>query len=597
MGKNLYDGEPLFRAIVDDCCEILKPHLGRDLRELFYPHPSDEETARQSLEETFYTQPAIFVIEYALARLWQSWGVQPALMAGHSIGEFVAATLAGVWDLPDVLKIVALRGQLMQSQPRGSMMAVGSSAEKVAGMLPASLQLASNNAPALCVVSGPDAEIAAFAELLKAQEVVCRRLHTSHAFHSAMMDPIVEPLRAEVAKANLRPPAIPFVSTVTGQLITDSEATDPRYWARHARATVQFSQAIQWLVDRDYDLFLECGPRSTSCTLARQHFSLDRPGTAIPCFCDTHEGNAEWASMLFALGSLWQNGVQIDWDAFYAHEERRRIPLPTYPFERQSYWVEPAASALEKSTLATPSRLPEFADLGAPPLVAVGGSFPSRTSSAHLGVALVDQNSSFAAPLPEAHDLESGEIRKARVAAKLVEIFVPISGRNRSQISPSATFLEQGFDSLSLTQVAFAIRKEFGVRVSFSHLMKDLPSIDLLAEHLLSSSSNLFAESLSPQPASPHLGAPAPVQNQRAQVKMTAFQEIAGESAATVARLSGPLESRDSPTGTARCSWKRIWFESQRQRFRACLCIAALKAADYPIDRATTRHPLFISSF
>ena len=156
MGLNLYRDEPLFRAIVDDCCETLKPHLGHDLRELLFPPAGDEKAAQISLENTLFTQPSIFVIEYALARFWQSLGVEPALMAGHSIGEFVAATLAGVWELEDALAIVALRGKLMQSLPRGSMLAVNSSAESIANLLPQALQIASNNAPNLCVVSGPE---------------------------------------------------------------------------------------------------------------------------------------------------------------------------------------------------------------------------------------------------------------------------------------------------------------------------------------------------------------------------------------------------------------------------------------------------------
>jgi amino acid adenylation domain-containing protein len=535
MGQNLYQGEPLFRAIVDDCAEHLNAHLGRDLRELLYPRSSDEEAARLSLQDTCFTQPSIFVIEYALARLWQGWGVQPAMMAGHSIGEFVAATLSGVWDLPEVLRIVALRGKLMQNQPRGSMLAVGSSAEKVAGMLPPSIQLASNNAPSLCVVSGPDAEIASFAELLKGQNIVCRHLHTSHAFHSAMMDPIVELLRAEVAKVHLRPPTHPFVSTVTGQPITEAEATDPLYWARHARATVQFSKAVRWLVERDYDLFLECGPRSTSCTLVRQHFAPDRSCTAIPSFTDTHANNAEWAAMLFALGSLWQNGVSIDWDAFYAHEERRRIPLPTYLFERQHYWVDPAVGAAQAPAL-TSSALLETASVDAAPLVVAGGS-------ALLEKASVDERTAIPFPSPDAQQKGSGETRRARLAARLVEILVPVSGRDRSQISTSATFLEQGFDSLSLTQVAFAIRREFGVRVSFSQLMKELPSIEMLAAHLDAAlSPDLFAGNPPPEPVVKPPSEVAPLQASGTESARNIIEGVVAEQARTIGRLVSLLE-------------------------------------------------------
>ena len=466
----------------------------------------------------------------------KAWAVQPAMMVGHSIGEFVAATLAGVWELPDVLRIVALRGELMQSQPRGSMLAVSRSAEKVAEMLPPSLQLASNNSPTLCVASGPDAEIAAFAEFLKGQDIVCRRLHTSHAFHSSMMDPIVEPLRAEVAKVSLRPPAKPFVSTVTGRPITEAEATDPGYWARHARATVQFSKAVQWLVDRDYDVFLECGPRSTSCTLARQHFAPGRSCVAVPSLSDTHASHAEWAALLFALGSLWQNGVTIDWDAFYAHEERRRIPLPEYPFEHQRYWVDPAESAVSTPSVAASATLQGVADMEAAPLMDAGRAAASRVSSAFLGRAAIEQTVPRPANSPDAYQGESGEILKARLATKVVEILVPVSGRNRSEISSSASFLEQGFDSLSLTQAAFAIRKEFGVRVSFSQLMKEFPSVDMLAAHLAESvSTKPSAENAAPAP----VPTPLPVRGIPAEI---AADAPAAESAHPAGRLASAPE-------------------------------------------------------
>ena len=457
MGLNLYQGEPLFRAVVDNCCDILKPHLGRDLRELLYPQSGDDENARVSLQDTFYTQPSIFVIEYALARFWQSIGINPAVMAGHSIGEFVAATLADVWDLEDALRIVALRGSLMQNQPRGMMMAVKCSADEVSGILPPSLNIASNNAPSLCVVSGPEQEVVAFRSRCEADRIVCQPLHTSHAFHSAMMDPIVEPLRREVEKIALRAPSLPIVSTVTGRLITDEETTNPTYWARHARATVEFSKAILSLKEMGHDLFLECGARSTLCSLTRQHFGSGHPCVTIPSLADTHENDREWTSMLFALGSLWLNGVTVDWDAFYVHEQRHRIPLPTYPFERKRYWVDPAPPA----------------------------TFPAevRVNLAEKTANPVELVNAPEAPAKSA-DAQSGEGRKARVMATLVEILAPISGCGTEDISTSATFLELGFDSLSLAQVALAIQREFGVKLGFSKLMDQLPNIETVAAYL-----------------------------------------------------------------------------------------------------------------
>ncbi|SPF40209.1 putative Phenylalanine racemase (ATP-hydrolyzing) [Candidatus Sulfotelmatobacter kueseliae] len=524
MGLNLYRDEPLFRAVVDDCCECLKPHLGRDLRELLYPQSGDEETAQISLRDTFFTQPSIFVIEYALARFWQSLGVEPALMAGHSIGEFVAATLAGVWDLEDALSVVALRGRLMQELPRGSMMAVSSSAESVAKILPPGLQLASNNAPALCVVSGPEENIAQFRKQLEAENFVCRQLHTSHAFHSAMMDPMIEPLRQAVAKIRLRAPAKPFVSTVTGRSITAAETSNPAYWANHARATVEFSKAILCLKEQGHDFFLECGPRSTMCALARQHFTPDHPCTAIPTFADTAENNTEWATLLFALGSLWQNGVSIEWEGFYTNEERHRIPLPTYPFERQRFWVDPA----EASTAQNPE---------------------NRSSSAAAGVRVEPSTEPSVAPsaLPSAltEAVTSGRgagSRKDRIAARVIDLLLPVSGRERSQIDTSATFMEQGFDSLSLTQVAFAVQKEFSVKVSFSQLMKQFPNIDMLAAHL---DSTLPAEALAEATPIPTANSLADVRTNAQpsiQSKGSTLEEAVVEQARTIARLVALLE-------------------------------------------------------
>jgi amino acid adenylation domain-containing protein len=520
MGLNLYRDEPPFRAIVDDCCEYLKPHLGRDLRELIFPESGDEKTAQISLQDTLYTQPSIFVIEYALARFWQGLGIEPALMVGHSIGEFVAATLAGVWKLEDVLSIVALRGRLMQELPRGSMMAVNKGADSIAKVLPETLQIASNNSRNLCVVSGPEAHVREFQEQLEAENIVCRHLHTSHAFHSRMMEPIVEPLREAIAKIKLHAPEMQFVSTVTGRPITVAEATDPVYWSSHARKTVEFGEAIHYIEDQGYDLFVECGPRSTMCSLVRQQFTFGHPCTAIPTFSDTAENNTEWETVLFALGSLWQNGVSIDWDAFYAHEDRRRIPLPTYPFERQRFWVDPApkATVVEDQTahsgfIARP---------------------PAESSVALLGCS---------APLKSVATEALLASRKDRIASRVVDLLIPVSGRERSQISTSATFMEQGFDSLSLTQVAFAIRKEFSTKVSFSQLMNQFPNVEMLAVHLDATlPAHILAETdaiKADQSKSPSYAASAAT-NVRA--ASDTLEEVVAEQARTIASMVSLLE-------------------------------------------------------
>ena len=215
MGRGLYQAEPLFRAIVDQCCDLLRPHLGRDLKDVIFPADSDGDAARESLRNTIFTQPAIFIIEYALAAWWRSLGIEPSMMVGHSIGEFVAATIAGVFELPDVLRVVASRGQLMQGLPPGAMLSVRAAAGEVEGLLSPSLQIAAINAPSLCVVSGPAEQIAAAKRICEGRGWPCRELLTSHAFHSAMMDPILAPLRKEFAGVTLKAPVRPLMSTVT----------------------------------------------------------------------------------------------------------------------------------------------------------------------------------------------------------------------------------------------------------------------------------------------------------------------------------------------------------------------------------------------
>ncbi len=518
MGQNLYRDEPLFRAILDDCCESLKPHLGHDLRQLLFPHIGDEKAAQAALQNTLFTQPSIFVIEYALARFWQSLGVEPIVMAGHSIGEFVAATLAGVWELEDALSIVALRGRLMQELPRGSMMAVSSSAESIARLLPAQLQIASNNAPMLCVVSGPEAIVGEFQAQLESQSIVCRHLHTSHAFHSSMMDPIVEPLRQAIAKIKLRAPQKAFVSTVTGRPITAEEATNPLYWARHARATVEFAKTIHYLKEQGYDLFLECGPRSTMCSLARQQFTPDHPCTAIPTFGDTAENNTEWETLLFALGSLWQNGVPISWDAFHAHEDRRRIPVPGYPFERQRFWIDPAPVAAAQSQTAESSLLIERME-----------------SPIELSLAQATLAGDASNPVPAT--------RRDRIASLLVDLLAALSGRERSQIHASSTFMEQGFDSLSLTQVAFTIRKEFPTKVTFGQLMNQFPNVEMLAEHL---DATLPADILTAAPTAPAAALRPKLPTESLGMKPaktgSALDEAVAVQAQVIARLVALLE-------------------------------------------------------
>ncbi|NMF62565.1 polyketide synthase (plasmid) [Brasilonema octagenarum UFV-E1] len=341
MTREIYQSEPTFRQECDSCCELLKPYLGLDLRSCLYPKEEEVEKAAQQLQQTAITQPTLFVIEYALAKLWMSWGVQPVAMIGHSIGEYVAATLAGVFSLEDALVLVTARGQLMQELPSGSMLAVPMSEEKVQPFLAQTLSLAAINGSSSCVVSGTTDTVEAIQNQLASQGIDSQRLHTSHAFHSHMMEPILKRFTERVTQVSLKPPQIPYISNVTGTWITAEQATDPSYWASHIRQTVRFAQGLQELLQEPSQILLEVGPGRTLSKLAKQHPDKKPEQIVLTSVPHPQERKSDVAFLLQTLGQIWLNGVQVDWSRFYASEQRHRLPLPTYPFERQGYWIEP----------------------------------------------------------------------------------------------------------------------------------------------------------------------------------------------------------------------------------------------------------------
>ena len=344
MGLELYQVEPVFREHVDRCAELLIPHLGFDLRTVLYPDPSEVEIATQKLAQTAVTQPALFVIEYAMAQLWQSWGVVPKAMIGHSIGEYVAACLAGVFSLEDGLTLVAARGRLMQRMPAGSMLAVSLTEQEVQPLLGRHLSLAGVNGPARCVVSGPTEAVEKLEGRLTAEGVTCRRLHTSHAFHSAMMDPILEPFTELVKGTTLSPPQIPYVSNGSGTWVTAREAMTPSYWANHLRQPVRFAEGLGELLEDPDQVLLEVGPGRMLSMLARQCLEKSTQQVILSSLRHPQDDQPDVAFLLNTLGRLWLEGAKINWAGFYAGERRHRIPLPTYPFERQRYWFEPPKS-------------------------------------------------------------------------------------------------------------------------------------------------------------------------------------------------------------------------------------------------------------
>lgn len=350
MGLELYQQEPLFRDVIDQCAKILLPHLGFDLRTVLYPSAAPVEESRQ-INQTGVAQPALFCVEYALAKLWMSWGIAPKAMAGHSIGEYAAACLAGVFSLDAALAIVAARGRLMQNLPGGAMIAVPMSEQQLLPLLGSDVSLAAVNGPQQCVASGTFAAVEKFEQELAKSQIACRRLHTSHAFHSPMIAPMIREFTDIVRGFQLSSPRIPYLSNVTGTWITAAEATDPEYWAKHALGTVRFSDSLEQLFQQPDRTLLEVGPGQVLSALARQHPRKPETLKVLPSMRHPNEQSSDLRSLLLALGKLWASGAPVDWDKFRERDRGYRTPLPTYPFERQRYWIEPSA---EKPVAAAP---------------------------------------------------------------------------------------------------------------------------------------------------------------------------------------------------------------------------------------------------
>jgi len=363
MGRELYQREPAYRSALGACAERLAPHLdGLDLRRVLYPEPgAGAADADRRLQQTGLAQPALFAVEYALACLWMEWGVRPEAMLGHSLGEYVAACLAGVLSLEDALTVVAARGRLMQARPAGAMLAVPLPEAETLALLDDRLSLAAVNAPSLCVVSGPEEAVESVRVRLAQRGLEGRLLKTSHAFHSAVMDPILEPFRELLGTIALRPPRIPYLSNLTGTWIEASQATDPGYWAAHLRQPVRFAADLGELLREPGRVLLEVGPGRTLASLARRQAAVG----AGPVESMRHPGDAasDEGCLLAALGRLWLAGAEVDWQGFHAHERRRRVPLPLYPFERRRYWIEPPPAAAGPAAVRQPAqRRPDIAD-------------------------------------------------------------------------------------------------------------------------------------------------------------------------------------------------------------------------------------------
>jgi amino acid adenylation domain-containing protein len=455
MASGLYRTEPVFRGEVDRCVAVLEPLLKTDLLAAMFPPVGSEKEAEKRLLQTSFTQPALFVIEYSLAKLWISWGIKPAAMIGHSVGEYVAGCLAGVFRLEDALTLVTRRGALVQAQPGGTMLVVRQSEKEVQPLLGPELAIAAINSPNLCVVAGPYEAVASLEKDLDSRGIAAKRLHTSHAFHSSMMDPVLPPFTELLRKVDFGDPQIPYVSNVTARWITAAEAKDPGYWAGHVRQTVRFADGIaEFMKDPKY-LLLEVGPGQTLSTLARQHPSKSADQIVLPSL--PMAGPQELRAFFETVGRLWMSGAEIDWRNFYANERRRKAELPSYPFERKRYWPQPPSG--KSQALSAPVETVEA------PVLLRATEEPATLSSQ-------PREELAAAP------------RKDRLLAAVRSLLGELSGYDLAEIDPSTDLMELGFDSLLLTQASQVLQREFGVSVTFRQLMEDLSSIQSIAAYL-----------------------------------------------------------------------------------------------------------------
>jgi acyl transferase domain-containing protein/acyl carrier protein len=378
MGLELYRKEPVFRAEMDRCFEILKPLVDYDIKEILYPGNSVSESSKVSgvsrdsshgsvqttgtegsplergtpdprkgggvfnINQTEITQPVLFILQYALAKLLMEWGISPYAMIGHSIGEYVAACLSGVFSLEEALEVVVLRGKLMQEMPGGAMLSVSTSEAELTPLLNENedISLAAVNGVSYCVVSGPNEAIDHFSKQLAEKEIKNKKLYTSHAFHSKMMDPVLERFEEKLKTVTFNRPVLPYISNLTGNWITVEDAVSPEYWSKHLRQTVRFNDGLVELLKEENALFVEVGPGRVLSTLVIQHPDKKTSHSILNLVRHPKENIADDKYLLEKIGQLWLLGQKIDWSAFYRGTKVSRLPLPTYPFEKNRFWFE-----------------------------------------------------------------------------------------------------------------------------------------------------------------------------------------------------------------------------------------------------------------
>ena len=452
MARELYKTEPVFQQHVDEGVAFLKTHFKIDLPALWYPAPGQEDEAARQLQQTALAQPTLFLIEYALAKLWMEWGVHPQAMIGHSIGEYVAATIAGVFTWQDGLTLVTKRAHLMQSLPPGKMFAVPLAEDQLLPMLSQRVALAVINGKKLSVAAGPADAMEELRQELAQKSIEVQPLHTSHAFHSQMMEPILDSFTQEVKKVKLCTPKIPYISNLTGEWITEEQAQDHQYWGQHLRHTVQFAKGLEVLLQEPEQILLEVGPGSTLSSLAKQHPAKKTQHTFLHSLPHPRNPYPDNQHLLNTLGKMWLAGAQIDWMA-HANQQGYRIALPHYPFERKRHWVE-----LQSRDIHVP--------LGHDLKIALPPAAPAKIKE------------------PQVKEPQGAGVRQEKILQELQEFLAKLFGIETAEMKKDTSLVEMGAESLILLQVTQLVQEKFDVRISINQLLDELATLDAMAIYI-----------------------------------------------------------------------------------------------------------------
>lgn len=520
MGAALYNREPEFTRWIDRGTELLRAPLKTDLRDFICHSGTVSQAMADEQRETRIAQPCLYLVEYALARLWMSRGLKPDAMIGHSVGEFVAATLANVISFEDGVRLVAARGRLMQSQPQGAMVSVRADVETVSAHLGDEVEIAAVNAPKLCVISGTFAAVDAACAAMERAGIAFSRLHTSHAFHSAMMDGVTDALREETAKVTYGTAITPYISCVTGGWQTIEQGMSPDYWAKHCRAAVRFSDGLSVLCEGRRPVLLEVGPGRTLSVFAAQTLARDAITAVVQSLPEHDRAHAAGETLAEAHGKLWMSGCDINWPTSPS-AGRAPLVLPTYPFQRQRHWIDAPASARRgvsrpaSSAVEPPATEPASIDTQAQPID---------------GIKIMN----VATPVAAASRIPA-------LQTSLITLLSDMSGEALGPGETGATFLELGFDSLFIGQFAQRIEKDYKIKLSFRELLSNIPTIQDLAVHL----DRQLPPEPQPQPAvapvatPPLAAAVAPVAAAQAPLPVAPVTTVA-----TVAGIESVLQSQ-----------------------------------------------------